>query len=289
MLGAYLQLLRPANVATTVADILAGFAVAGQSNPSVLPWLIAASACLYGGGVVLNDVFDRKIDAIERPERPLPSGRIPVDRAAWFGAGLLVGGVLCALAASTTAAGVAVATAGAVLLYDAGGKHHGVIGPLNMGVCRGLNLVLGMSAVPATIGVSWRLALITVVYIAAVTLLSRGEVSGGGRGRAALALVLLALVVIALGGLALREGPSRQALAGLALTGLLAWRVLPPFLEAYRDSSPSFIRQAVRAGILSLVLVDAVIAASYAGISYSVGVLATAAVAGYLARSFAVT
>src|SRR5215213_5958422 len=64
MLRAVLQLLRPANVATALADVLAGFALAGLGNRSALPWLLLATAALYAGGIVLNDVFDRELDRI---------------------------------------------------------------------------------------------------------------------------------------------------------------------------------------------------------------------------------
>src|SRR4051794_10139688 len=73
---AYLALLRPANVVTALADVLAGAAVAGEPWSASLPWLLASTACLYAGGVVLNDVADRTIDAAERPERPIPSGAV---------------------------------------------------------------------------------------------------------------------------------------------------------------------------------------------------------------------
>src|SRR5262245_28086746 len=91
-LRGYVELLRPANVITALTDVLAGFAIAGLASPKALPWLLLATACLYAGGVVLNDVFDRRIDANERPERPIPSGRVPVRHAALLGGGLLVVG-----------------------------------------------------------------------------------------------------------------------------------------------------------------------------------------------------
>ena len=103
----YLELVRPANVATALADVLAGFAVAGLVERPALPWLLVATACLYAGGIVLNDVFDRRLDAVERPERPIPSGRVPARRAAWFGAALLAAGVLAASLVTREAAVVA--------------------------------------------------------------------------------------------------------------------------------------------------------------------------------------
>jgi 4-hydroxybenzoate polyprenyltransferase len=194
----YLELVRPANVATALADVLAGFAIAGLFNWPALPWLLVSTACLYAGGIVFNDMFDRRLDAVERPERPIPSGRVPAGRAAWFGTALLAAGFLAASLVTREAAIVAGLIVVFVLLYDAWGKHVMFIGPLNMGLCRGLNLVLGMTARPEVIDQSWPLALISVTYIAAVTALSRGEVAGGKRPVAILALALLSSVLFGL-------------------------------------------------------------------------------------------
>ena len=287
MIRGYLELLRPPNVITAMADVLAGYAVAGLANGRALPWLLAATAGLYGGGVVLNDFFDRRLDAVERPERPIPSGRVPAAHAAGLGSALLAFGVISAAQATRPAAAVAAGIAALVVLYDGWGKHRPAFGPVNMGLCRGLNLVLGMAAVPATMSGHWPLALLSFVYIAAATAVSRGEVSGGSRGAAGLALISLIGVVGVLAAIAAGSGP--RALPSIVLTIVLGWRVLPPFWTAYRDPRPAPIRRAVRAGVLSLVLVDAVISTVYAGPVYGAIVLATAVVAGLLARLFAVT
>ena len=287
MLRGYLELVRPANVVTAVADVLAGFAVAGSILPGTLPWLAGATSCLYAGGVALNDYFDRHLDAVERPERPIPSGRVPAGAAAALGGGLLVAGVSLAAVATTAAALVATGTAGLILLYDARAKRHGVFGPLTMGGCRGLNLLLGVSAAPAVLARFWPLGLIPLVYIAAVTLVSRGEVHGGKRRAAGLALVSLGGVIAALAGLAARSTAGQNA--ALAAVGLLAWRVLPPFWRVWGDPRPEGIRLAVRTGVLSLVLVDATLAAAFAGPLYGAAVVATGVVAAGLARLFSVT
>ena len=149
----YLRLTRPANVVTAVADILAGVAIAqyfskGISDVSLQPvlWLCLATACLYGGGVVLNDVFDADLDAVERPERPIPSGLITKNAAATFGALLLLFGIVAAGMVHETFLSISVllalAIAVASVLYDGWGKHHPFLGPLNMGLCRGLNHAL---------------------------------------------------------------------------------------------------------------------------------------------------
>jgi 4-hydroxybenzoate polyprenyltransferase len=283
----YLQLLRPANVVTALADVLAGFAVAGLQNLSALPWLLCSTSCLYAGGVVLNDVFDRAVDARERPERPIPSGRVPVATAAWLGGGLLVGGVGFAALANVSAALVAAAIAAAVLVYDSWGKHQTVIGPVNMGTCRGLNLILGMAATPEVISASWSLAALPLTYIAGVTIISRGEVFGTRKETAGVSLGLVLAVITAVLVLS-RQGPAPSLAAGIFGLALF-WRVVPPFWTAFRQPEPAIIRHAVKRGVLSLVLLDAALAASYANTLFALVVLATGLLAALLARSFAVT
>lgn len=287
MTRGYLELLRPPNVVTAVADVLAGAAIAGVTLPGPVPWLLGATIGLYAGGVVLNDYFDRTIDAIERPERPIPSGRVPAAAAAALGGCLLATGVIAAFLATPAAGRMALLIAALVLLYDARAKRHAVLGPFTMGACRAANLLLGVAAVPAALAGHWRLALFPLVYIASVTVVSRGEVHGGKREAAALALISLGGVMAGLGWVAARPGNGR--LAALALLALLAWRVLPPFWRVCRAPQPAAIRQAVRAGVLSLVLVDATLGSAFGGPLYGAAILATGIVATGLARLFSVT
>ena len=147
----YLRLTRPANIVTAIADILAGIAIAYAGTLFVLPekqsiiLLILSTACLYGGGVVLNDVFDADLDKIERPERPIPSGLISKRSAAALGIILLLLGILFAafshhnlLSISTV---IAIVIALAATTYDKWAKHNAFLGPLTMGFCRGMNLL----------------------------------------------------------------------------------------------------------------------------------------------------
>ena len=64
---------------------------------------------------------------------------------------------------------------------------------------------------------------------------------------------------------------------------------MPAFVAARRQPQPATIRTAVKRGVLSLVLLDAALAAAFAGPIYAAAVLATGLVAGWLARTFAVT
>ncbi|MBE7384856.1 MAG: UbiA-like protein EboC [Leptolyngbya sp. SIO1E4] len=293
--------MRPANILTAWADILGGYAAAGGvsvltdvwtgqmgiSAVAPLGWLLLSTSGLYGGGVVFNDVFDIELDRIERPERPLPSGRASVTRAAMLGSGLLAIGVLAAAQVSLISAGLAAAVAIAALIYDSLSKHEGWLGPLNMGLCRGGNLLLGVSAVPVLLLERWFLALIPLVYIAAITVMSQGEVAGGKRQTGMLALVLTLLVLAGVLSLGLLEGYRWGGAVPFA--ALFAGFVLPAFVQATRDPSPATVQQAVKSGVLSLVALDAAIAAGFAGWVYGLEVLALLPLSMALARLFAVT
>jgi 4-hydroxybenzoate polyprenyltransferase len=249
--------------------------------------LIVASVCLYAGGVVLNDVFDRRVDAVERPERPIPSGRVSTTAAAGLGAALLLTGIVTAAAASGTSGIVAAGVASFVLLYDARAKRHPIAGPICMGACRGLNLLLGVSVSTPALQGQWMIGSLSMIYIAAVTAVSRGEVHGGRRETATLALISLAFVLAGLTALAFHSAIGR--IPALVLVAVLAYRVVPPYWRVRNDPQPAVIRTAVRTGVLSLVLLDSTIAAAYAGPLFAAGVLATGLVAGSLARLFSVT
>jgi len=283
----YLQLMRPPNLLTAVADALAGFGVAATANLAALPYLVAATICLYGGGVAFNDIFDRKLDARERPERPLPSGRATLPLAILLGASLLACGIGAAFMASTGSGLLALLIALCALVYDSWGKKRAILGPINMGVCRGLNLMLGVSAVPELVGERWYLGLIPVTYIAAVTAISKGEVEGGNHSTGLLALGLLSVVILALPALTLTS--EARLVAMLPFLALFSLKVAPAFWRAFLDPDAKHIRIAVKTGVLSLIVLDAAIAAGYAGLLYGAAVYSLTLAARPAARLFAVT
>jgi 4-hydroxybenzoate polyprenyltransferase len=149
-------------------------------------------------------------------------------------------------------------------------------------------LLLGISAVPALLGDWWFLALVPVAYIAAITAVSRGEVHGGRRATGTLALVLLGAVICGLLLLATRSARF-EIIAALPFLAIFIGRVIPPFWTAYRNPEPLEIRNAVKTGVLSLIVLDATIAAGFAGILYGLIVLSLLFVAARIARLFAVT
>ena len=146
---AWWQLLRAGNVFTAVSNVIAGYLISQGSWQPIAPLvlLILASALLYEAGMVLNDVFDAELDAKERPERPIPSGRISRRTAGTVGwtllvLGMLAGGLASVLVGSIRPALTAAALAACIVGYDTGLKST-FLGPWVMGACRALNVMLG--------------------------------------------------------------------------------------------------------------------------------------------------
>ncbi|MHC5858986.1 UbiA-like protein EboC [Nostoc sp.] len=297
----YLELMRPANIVTAWADILVGFAASGSgiiftklingeaSFAVLIPlgWLLLATTGLYGGGIVFNDVFDAELDAKERPNRAIPSGRVSRQNATLLGSILFAIGIIAAFQLSWLSAAIAIFITLSCLLYNSLAKHHPFFGPLNMGLCRGSNLLLGVSAVPEIIGERWYLALIPVLYIAAITAISQGEVHGGKKITGVLALLLIAIVLTAV--LALGLLGEYTAIAALPFAVFLAIRILPNFIKAAREPIAENIRNAVKIGVLSLIVLDATVASGFAGLYYGLLVLILLPISMKLAQLFAVT
>ncbi|MFD4370123.1 SCO3242 family prenyltransferase [Streptomyces sp. NPDC058486] len=139
------ELLRVSALPSVPGDALAGAAAAGLTPGRGTAWAVGASVCLYEAGMALNDWSDRHVDAVERPRRPLPSGRV-APAAALGAAGLLTAtGLALASRAGRPALAVASALAATVWAYDLRLKHTAA-GPAAMAAARGLDVLLGALA-----------------------------------------------------------------------------------------------------------------------------------------------
>ncbi|MEN1784281.1 MAG: UbiA-like protein EboC [Bacteroidota bacterium] len=287
---AYLQLCRPPNLPTAAADNMAGMAIAGAFitqeafNPRYL-FLIVASVALYAGGVVLNDVFDIDVDTRERPHRPIPSGSVPLKEARLFGYGLLALGVAAASLVQLIALITAMGLSTAIVFYNAGAKHSRFFGPFTMGLCRGLNLLLGLTVLGS--GAYGYYAAIPLVFIFAVTTISQGEVYGNNRSSLLISGVLYALVIILTGYCnQLQTDPN---ILSWVLLLVFALMVLFPLAQAYKNNTPQNIQKAVKFGVLSLIVLDAAMAAAHTSWFVALLILALLPLSLWLAKIFAVT
>ncbi len=281
----YLRLARLPNVFTAIADVTMGFLfVQGTLHPPlVFGCLLAASVLLYTSGMVLNDVWDVEQDRRERPERPIASGRVSLRQARRIGFALLIGGMLfgwvagylglVAGAVSWRSGAVATLLAVTVVLYDAGLKRT-FVGPLAMGSCRLLNVLLGMSVAMPAAGAAlvWGYTAAQLlaatgigVYIVGVTWFARHEAAESRRMHLAAATLVLASGIAVLGLVysALPAG-APKALAHestwFLLLGLLALTILRRCAMAVSEPTPRRVQLAVKNAIWSLIVLDAAVA-----------------------------
>jgi 4-hydroxybenzoate polyprenyltransferase len=289
---AYLQLVRLPNVVTAAADSLAAWLLVTGSVSHPERWLplAGASMVLYAAGIALNDVFDYDIDRIERPGRPLPSGRVLKKSAARLGAiGLVIGPILACSSGSLTSGIVAATLAVCILAYDAGLKHTW-LGPAAMGSCRGINLLIGASHAPAVGGpIVWFAATAYGLYVAGITVVSRSETSGGARGGLITGLGLQDVAVLCLAVVALSHQRFPQPdldrslipLEGLLILALTALAVNTTAASAIAQPMPQLIQKAVKTSILSLVWLHVGVVAAVRGLQ-SAGAIALCWLAAFI-------
>jgi 4-hydroxybenzoate polyprenyltransferase len=257
------ELVRAPAALTVPGDTLTGAASAGWPSAARTSLLPVASTCLYWAGMALNDFADRHTDAVERPERPIPSGRVSAQTALAVASGLTAAGVaVAAVAGGRRAATVAGVLASAVWAYDLAPKQ-GPLSVATMASTRGLDVLLGASAggLPAlrhAVGP----ACLVGLHTASVTALSRGEVRGGS---ADVARACAAVTSVVAGASALRRGRSSRLgrAVSLGLSGWYAAGVLRAQLAAVRSPDAQTVRSATGVGIRGLVpLQGAAIASS---------------------------
>ena len=269
----WLQLMRLPTVFTALSNIFCGYLITHSFRVGDLPqqadlWLLLASSLgLYLGGMVLNDVFDAKLDAVERPERPIPSGRISRKAAALFGGLLMTTGVVSASVVGFDSLLVAAMIVPCVLIYN-GFLKSTIAAPVGMGTCRFLNVMLGASAVDVSM---WQSTPLTVavalgVYIVGVTLFARNEAGRSSR------VGLLSGVLIMLSGLGLdawlisQNGIFKPAISGsrMALL-LLSLNLLMRATAAIADPKPHRVQRTVGLMLLSIILIDAIVVSGLTG------------------------
>ena len=143
----YFKLVRIPNIFTTVSNILLGynfFTSIDNFDYHVIFELISISAFLYIGGMIQNDYFDIKIDAKERPSRPLPSNKISKKNALIliylsFSSSLIISFIIGWYTLIITITMVTL-----IFLYNRLLKNT-IWGCINMGIIRSLNVLLGAS------------------------------------------------------------------------------------------------------------------------------------------------
>ncbi len=264
MIRDYAQLIRLPAMFTVFSNVIAAHLIAviywsgddvtiNQSGTLLLT--ILASLCLYHAGMVLNDCYDYDIDHHERPERPLPSGRV-ARKTAWLIAFtmLLLGFIFASLISIQTATIAAILVV-AIIAYDSG-PRQGWRAAINMGLCRYFNWLMAISA----IGLNWELALMPIpvlCYVTALTRISQDEVQANSPE-----IILKAAGLILAGSCCwliwFIFGLFNFHLALIALAIALTLLALR-FLHVYQDYNPASVKAIVSALLFGIIPLDALL------------------------------
>ncbi len=247
---AWAELLRLPALFTVPGDVLAGAAAVAARPGRGSLLAIGSSLCLYEAGMALNDWADRAEDAVERPHRPLPSGRIRPAAALTAACALTAAGLALAARAGRPALSVATPLAATVWSYDLLLKRTPA-GPAAMAAARALDLLLGAAAGAGRVRPALPSAALLGTHTLAVTAVSRQETRGGSP--------LAPLAALAATGAVTRLLPDRPLTTALALG--YATTTARPYLHASLNPSPPLTQRAVGAGIRATIPLQAARAA----------------------------
>jgi hypothetical protein len=257
----FLELGRVSNLPTVWSNVLAGAIVSGGGLGGPTLAVALAGSLFYTGGMFLNDAFDAEIDARERPERPIPSGRISRASVTVTGFGLLFAGL--AVLALLTLAGqspsgtrmlfAGLFTACAVIVYDLWHKGR-PLSPVIMGLCRaGLYAMAGLSVSPTLPAPTVETAVAVLAYVVGLTHIARFE-TGSMVARTWPTLFVLAPALLCF--FRMRElSGAALAIAFVAFLPALVWTVRA--LRIALRGGPDRIPRAVVSLIAGLSLSDA--------------------------------
>lgn len=251
------RLLDPASLFIAFGEVVAGGAIAagGHLDLPALPALIVAAMSTQAASAMIA--------------APSPAhGRLSRTRCRLLGLGLLLLACVCTIPVGTLALGLVAALAGTLLVYEMGAKRHALLGPLLEAFRHALTFWLGLSLVAASGTALAYLVAIPALYAMAVRVLRQPSPQAIHAG---LALVVLMTALAALLSL-LQAAPFGQF--ALPFIALLAFQTLPHFAYALAEPDADTQYAAYCAGLLGTPIVDAALAAAFAGPWIGLAVLA---------------
>ncbi len=271
---AVLTLVRAPAGLTALSNIIASSVIvsAGQLSLSVT-WLLVASLCFYFSGMTLNDCFDVREDTQERPNRPIPSGKVSLPSAWTIGGGLMTAGLMLSFMHGTVSGVIGIALSACILCYN-GLIKQGLFGSFCMASCRYTNWLLGASFV-ALSSQSLLLALPIFFYITGLTYLSKQETRATDKD--ALWITLIALFVSFMSCVYLIEvefnllGTQRL----IAWLLLLSWATLlvRKLAQVFLSFTPQTIQSMIVFLVIGVIPMDALLVAIAGHYTYALLIL----------------
>lgn len=154
-IGGYARLIRPVNcvmmgIAVIVGAVLANPRIGHNSWPS-LAYGFVTGFMLTAASMTINDYYDRQIDAINEPSRPIPSGLVKPRNALIFAAILSILGFVAASLTNTYCLVTAIIAWIVFVAYTTVGKRSGLPGNFLVGICVAIPFIYGSLATVAEV------------------------------------------------------------------------------------------------------------------------------------------
>ena len=145
--GGFFRILRPVNSVMMGLSILVGVTMAGGFTVGVpltaLALAFVTGLTLTGSAMVINDYYDREIDAVNEPGRPIPGGEVKPNEAVTYSLVLSAVGLAAAYLTSVQSLAIAAFSWLLMMIYSAWGKRTGFLGNLMVSTCIGLPFIYG--------------------------------------------------------------------------------------------------------------------------------------------------
>lgn len=146
-LRAYVEIIRPINSVMLGFSIIVGAAITGGTTilqtPVEIFLAFITGFTMTGAAMAVNDFYDKEIDAINEPQRPIPSGRMSGGEALGLTAILCITGLFSSYLVSREALVIASFALIVMLIYSAWGKRTGFLGNIMVSTCIGLPFIYG--------------------------------------------------------------------------------------------------------------------------------------------------
>ena len=276
----YLVLVRLPNLFTLPSNILVGIAAISSLAFTLTSFvqfllLVTISILLYCVGIVLNDLYDFDIDKKERPNRPLPSGKISRRSAIVLVVIFSTLALILSLLVSFSTLVISSILFLTIFGYDKYLKNTHA-GPLTIASARVMNILLGTSVSFRSVDSYSQIVtltfvlIITFVYVSLIGFISRYEVRGFSDN--AKLLLPPAIVAIVISSIILFSLMGFFKLESLIILSLFSLIMLISFSRIYRRDSGR-TQQIVRNMILSIIVLDSTFLTGIIGIELGLAVL----------------
>ncbi len=284
LIRTYLQLVRFPGIFTVFSNVLLGFFVVQQITIDWLSlgFLLATSGFLFFAGMIFNDFFDYDIDKKQRPERPLPSGKISKKHAFYLGLCFLVLANICSAFVGVQSLFVSISMTGFILLYDIKLKNIPILGILNLSLIRFFNVILGTTIVALSIDIIL-IAIPVAILVAGISIFAKTENSQYSKRAEILNLIFIVATIFYVNLLAFGGEIIFYFFMVLFISSIFV-----PFYF-YKEKTNANIQKKVTFQLLSIIILDAALLSIYSELIFALVILILFVPAYFITRKMYLT